>query len=128
MDQAHGSCGGPWAAAESGLTGTLVGEFLTRVGEKRERAGREAVAGVGGVLLRPMVSKRTEEGELMRRHFGVGGKAAQMMLCSSPCTHGRAAHDMTTRPNRKAEAAQRRDEGGGCRVGRLRWNWAQRPL
>jgi hypothetical protein len=72
--------------------------------------------------------KRTEEGELTRRHFGVGGKAAHMMLCSSPCTHGRAAHGMTTRPNRKAEAAQRRDEGGDCRVGRLGWNWAQRPL
>jgi hypothetical protein len=43
MDQAHGSCGGPWAAAESGLTGTPVGGILDtswrKEGEGREGSG-----------------------------------------------------------------------------------------
>jgi hypothetical protein len=66
--------------------------------------------------------KRTEEGESTGRCFGVGGKAAQTTLCSTPCTRGRAVHGMTARPNGKAEVAQRRDEGGDCQVGRLGWN------
>jgi hypothetical protein len=108
MDQAHGSCGGPWAAPESGLTATPVGEFLPQVGEKRERARREAVAAVG-VLQRSMVSKknggRGVDGALFR--CGREGGADNALFNSLHTWEGSAWRDSTAE----------REGGGGSTSG-----------